>query len=206
MKKIIVLFVFTGILLSCGPLLPPRIDLLPMQQIGLITFSQQGAEGPLNMMATQRFLQEITWAQPGIRIVELGTLEEVLADTGHQRLGPEAARAIGQRFRVTSFFTGRVAVSEIRPELDLAVLVKSLGIRAKFDIELNARLIESQGGATLWTDGFAAEGTVAHVRFTEGRLPSFAIRDHEKAYRQMVERMVLEITRDFRPSRGYRRY
>ncbi|MFH2042784.1 MAG: hypothetical protein ABIJ35_09725 [Acidobacteriota bacterium] len=43
MKKIGVFFVLTGLLLSCGP---------------------------LNKMATQRLIQEITWAQPGIKVIE----------------------------------------------------------------------------------------------------------------------------------------
>ncbi|MBU4203231.1 MAG: hypothetical protein KKD59_04685 [Acidobacteria bacterium] len=43
MKKSAVLLVSVGLLVSCGP---------------------------LNEMATQRLIQEITWAQPGIKVIE----------------------------------------------------------------------------------------------------------------------------------------
>jgi hypothetical protein len=74
---VIVLFVF----ISCGPTVwfPPEIDLIPYGQVGLISFSLENAEGPLDKMATQRFLQDITYHQRGVQIIELGTLEEGLA-------------------------------------------------------------------------------------------------------------------------------
>src|SRR5690349_29299 len=56
---------------------PPRVDLHAYPMIGLVTFSSNG-KGDLDRASTQRFLAELQAAQPGTRVIELGTEEEVL--------------------------------------------------------------------------------------------------------------------------------
>jgi hypothetical protein len=81
-----------------GPmvLVPPEIDLLPYERIGLISFSVENAEGQLDEMATQRFLQDLTRFQRGVQIIELGRLDEVLGKINKTRLDHEAMSTVGE--------------------------------------------------------------------------------------------------------------
>jgi hypothetical protein len=158
------LFVF----ISCGGrplvLVPPEIDLLPYESIGLISFSVENAEGQLDEMATQRFLQDLTRFQRGVQIIELGHLDEVLGKINKSSLDHEAMSAIGEHFGVTSFFHGKIKVSDVKPDVDIATLLKSLSVRAD-------------------------------------QIPYFDVRDQDETYKILVERMVYELTRDFRPTK-----
>jgi len=90
------------VFISCGPvvLIPPEFDLIPYQQVGLISFSIENAEGELDEMATQRFLQEITRFQRGVQIIELGTLDEVLGKVDKTTIDQEAAKKSGRHLPV----------------------------------------------------------------------------------------------------------
>jgi len=203
MRRAVVLAVVVFVYAACGPVIiePPLVDLFSMKRIGLIAFDLEEAEGNLGDMATQRFLQEIQWAQRGVQVVELGTKEEVLAAVEQERLGPEAARAVGDRYGVTAFFTGFVRVSDIKPEIDLASIIRSLSVRASFTIEVTGRLIGTDSSATIWTDSVTDKKSVARLTLTKGRIPWFDLSSQDKIYRKMIDRLVIAITRDFRPSK-----
>jgi len=196
---VLVVIIYTG----CGPMVlePPLVDLFSMEKIGLIAFNLEEAEGNLGQMATQRFLQEIQWAQRGVQVVELGTEEEVLASIEQERLGPEAAKAIGDKYGLTAFFTGSVRVSDIRPEIDLATIIKTLSVRASFTIEITGRLIGTDSSVTVWTDSVADKKSVARLSLSEGHIPWFDLRSQDKIYRKMIDRLVMAVTRDFRPTK-----
>lgn len=201
-KKILlplILFIF----ISCGPAVwfPPEIDLEPYERVGLISFSIENAKGELDAMATQRFLQEITRHQRGVQIIELGTLDNVLEKVNQAALDQEATAAIGEHFGVTSFFYGEINVSDVRPQLDIAGLIRSMRIQATFDISMTARLYSTETGATLWTDSSDRKGELGYLMMGPERVPYFGVRDQEKAYRELTERLVYDLTRDFRPSR-----
>jgi hypothetical protein len=202
-KSCVIICIVSFFASACGPVVldPPMIDLFSMERIGLISFGLEKAQGKLDSIATQRFLQEVQWAQRGVQVVELGTREDVLADLGLDRLGPDAAKAIGDKYGVAAFFTGNVMVSDVRPEIDLATIIKTLSVRASFTIEISARLIDTDSGATLWTDSVSDDRSVAKLTIMEGRIPWFDLRSQEKVYRKMMDRLVTAITRDFRPTR-----
>lgn len=189
--------------MNCAPLtlVPPAIDLMPLERIGLVVFSVENAEGPLDEMATQLFLEEIQWAQGGVRIVELGTAEEILAKAGQKGFDPESAGKIGEEYGVTSFFHGKIIVSDVRPKIDISTLIESLRVRATFDIDMSVRLISTEDGTTLWTDSTAREGNLAYLHLSRGRVPFFTVRDQRDAYRDMIREMIRRLTRDFRPTR-----
>lgn len=201
-KKILwLLILFTFI--SCSPvvLVPPEIDLLPYERVGLISFSIENAKGELDAMATQRFLQEITHFQRGVQIIELGPLEDVLGKINQASLDQEAVKAIGEHFGVTSFFHGKINVSDVKPQIDIAGLIRHLRVRATFDISMTARLFSTETGATLWTDSADRRGVLAYMSMGPERIPYFDIRDQEEAYRRITEHLVYDLTRDFRPTK-----
>jgi len=188
---------------TCAPLVlvPPEVDLLPYERIGLISFSVENAEGQLDEMATQRFLQDITRFQRGVQIIELGRLDEVLGKINKTSLDHEAMSAIGEHFGVTSFFHGKIKVSDVKPDVDIAALIKSLRVRARFNISLSARLFSAETGATLWTDSVFRKGSLANMSIGQDQIPYFDVRDQDETYKILVERMVYELTRDFRPTK-----
>ena len=196
---ILVLFLF----ISCGPVVwfPPEIDLVPYERVGLISFSIENARGDLDAMATQRFLQEITRHQRGVQIIELGTLERVLARIHQTALDQEAVAAIKENYGVSSFFYGEIKVSDVKPQIDIAGLIRNMRVRATFDIFMTARLYSTETGATLWTDSADRRGVLGYMMMGPERIPYFGIRDQEETYRRLTEDLVYDLTQDFRPSR-----
>ncbi|UCC40145.1 MAG: hypothetical protein JSV96_01420 [Candidatus Aminicenantes bacterium] len=195
---IFVLFIFA----SCGTvvIVPPEIDLSPQERIGLISFSIENAEGNLDVMATQRFLQVMTTYQ-NVQVIELGSLEAVLEKINKKTLDQEAIRAIGDHFEVNSFFYGKINVSDVKPMVDIGALIHRLQVRATFTISMTSRLFSTETGATLWTDSADRKETLAYMSMAKDRVPYFDVRDEEDAYKGLTERLVLDLTRDFRPTK-----
>lgn len=200
---LLVLFMF----ISCGPAVwfPPEIDLMPYERIGLISFSIENAKGELDKMATQRFLQEITYFQRGVQIIELGLLEDVLGKIDKAILDQEAIQAIGEEFDVTSFFYGEINVSYVSPQIDIYGFIRKMRLRASFNISMTARLYSTKTGATLWTDSVDRDAVLGYMVMDSERIPYFGVRDQEEAYRELTEHLVHDLTRDFRSTRRRRR-
>jgi hypothetical protein len=203
LKKMIWVFLAIFLFFCCGPvvLIPPEIDLLPFERVGLISFSLENAEGRIDEIATQRFLQEITFHQRGVQVIELGTLDDVLYKIKKSSIDQEAASAIGEKFNVTSFFYGKISVSDVRPQIDIAALVKSMRVQAVFSISVTSRFLSTETGATLWTDSVHRKDSLAYLSMGEGEIPYFDVRDQESAYIELIERLIYALTRDFRPTK-----
>jgi hypothetical protein len=203
LKKSLLIFILFMII-ACGPkvLIPPEIDLLPYENIGIISFSVENAEGQLDEMATQRFLQEITRSQRGVQVIELGPLDEVLGKINKTNLDLEAMRAIGEYFGVASFFHGKIKISDVKPDVDIAALIKSLSVRASFNISMTARLFSTETGATLWTDSVLRKESLANMSMGQNKIPYFDVKDQDETHKRLIEYMVYELTRDFRPTKG----
>jgi hypothetical protein len=196
---ILVLFMF----ITCGHkvLVPPEINLLPYENVGLISFSVENAKGQLDEMATQRFLQEITQFQRGVQVIELGRLDEVLGKINKTSLDLETMKAIGGHFGVSSFFYGTIKISDVKPDVNIAALIKSLRVRASFNISMTARLFSTETGATLWTDSVVRKESLANVSIGRDQIPYFDVKDKDETHKLLVEQMVYELTRDFRPTK-----
>jgi len=204
-KKFAVLLL-TLTLAGCGPamLFPPEIDLMPLERIGLITFSVENAEGQLDSLATQRFLQNITRFQ-NVQVIELGRLNGVLRKIDKTTIDVDAAKAIGKEFGVSSFFTGTIRVSDVKPKVSLSALIRHMRVQAVFDIDMTARLITTDTGATRWTDSSIRKGSLAFLSMGQEGIPYFDIRDQDETYMRLVEDIVRDVTRDFRPHPSMRR-
>jgi len=200
-KNLLILIIFMFI--SCGRvvLVPPEIDLIPIEPIGLISFSVENAKGQLGEMATQRFLQEITMFQRGVQVIEIGPLDEVLRKINKEALDQEAVKAIGEHFDMTSFFYGKINVSDVKPQIDIAALIQSMRVRASFNISMTGRLFSTETGATLWTDSVYRKESLASMSMGKDRVPYFDIRDEDETHKILIEHMIHELTRDFRPTK-----
>jgi hypothetical protein len=201
-KKLLLVLVLLAVF-SCGKmiLVPPEIDLIRYERIGLISFSIENAKGRLDEIATQRFIQEITWHQRGIQVIELGTLEEVLKKVNKEKIDQEAAKAIGEKFGVTSFFYGNIKISDVKPHLDISSIIKRMRVRTSFSASITARFLLTETGATFWTDSVLREGTLAYLSIGKDQIPYFDIRDEDKSYQRFIEHMIHDLTIDFRPTK-----
>lgn len=197
---VLTLFMFISCSRSVVVMVPPRIDLTAQPTIGLISFSVENAKGELDEMATQRFLQAITQHQGGVQIIELGKIDEVLNEVGISTLYRSAMQAIGERFNVTSFFYGKISVSDVKPQVSIGALIKSMSVRASFNMSMTARLYSTESGATMWTDSVYRKGSLANVGLMEGRIPHFSMQDKDEAFMLIIEQMIYDLTRDFRPT------
>jgi len=191
------------VFVCCGHyvLVPPEIDLIPYEKVGLISFTMEEAEGQLGPLATQLFVQEILFSQRGVQIIEIGNLDEVLSEIGETKLGQGGAVSIGEHFGVSTYFYGSIQVSDVKPKVDVIGLVQGGQVQAVFDMTVTARMISTETGATLWTDSIFKRGNVAYMSMTRGGVPYFDIRDKDDEMNRMLEEIIQELTRDFRPSK-----
>jgi hypothetical protein len=184
-------------------IIPPAFDLQPHEVIGLVEFRMTN-QGQLGQLTTRRFIQAVTEDQPGIRIVELGNETDVLAAVGADRLDPDALKAIGRKYDLRSVFLGEVAVSDIKPRIDIGPGLAFASFRADVDATLSARLVETGSAATIWSGSSADSRTIGEVsKF--GSSFSFDARDPETAYGALVSALVYGATNDFRETWRWQR-
>ena len=173
---------------------PPAIDLGPHEVIGLIEF-KSNSKGDLAKFVTEKFIDVVVEDQSDIRIVELGTEAEVLEAVGESRLGPDAYKAIADKYDVNTVFTGTLDVSEVNPSCAFGPGYASF--EAKVNARLAARLVETATGATVWSNSARDERTIAGVE-KFGPDFMFNAEDPEKAYGDLARTLCRRITHDFR--------
>ena len=179
-------------------LVDPRVDLAGWGTIGIVEFGS-GDDPELGVQATLEFMQELQRAQPGARILELGSEERVLREVDSVGLDFEAARALGERYEVGAVFVGRLEIERFKPAIRFGQSFASMEARADVQGELAARLIETSSGATVWTRSTRSTANVAHVGVPAQGLPTFGAKDPGEAYANLVSQLVVNASHDFRP-------
>ena len=176
--------------------IPPLVDLQGYGVVAMIDFSSS-ADGTLATLATQRTVQALQAAQPGLRVLEIGGRDEVLREVGHEELNWTAVKAISEKYGVATVMSGHLEVTEVKPRIDLRNVLRSIHVEAEIGATLHARLLEGASGATLWSRSASATESVAHVSLTSSG-PSFSADDPEEAYGRLVRFLVRGVTEDFR--------
>jgi hypothetical protein len=176
---------------------PPRVDLAAYPLVGLVGFTAN-AKGELDRLGTEKFLQSVQSAQPGTRVIELGSEQQVLASVGGQGFDPATIRAIKEKHGVDALVLGRVDVERVRPDLSLSTFAKSFSVSQDVNVKLGVRLMETATGATMWSDGSELVTNVAHVGFSDRGEGTFSAKDPESAYGGMLDSLVWDVTDDFR--------
>jgi len=184
--------------LDCGKkvMVPPRIDLLDHEIIGIIEF-ESSMEGQLGPLTTRKFTQAIREDQGMVRIIDLGTEQEVLSQIGHDKLDANAFKTIGEEFDVQTVFAGELIISDIRPNISIISGLVHMGLSAEVDATLTSQMVETATGASVWSSSSSATKEVGHVSVFGDEF-SFDAEDPEKAYGELVDVLVYETTRDFR--------
>lgn len=182
---------------------PPLVELRSLETVGILKFEVAEGDQEIGEDATHRFIATVQRAQPGTRVLELGTKREVLAKVGARALDPAALQAIGKMSGVDAVLSGSVEVKSPRPGVNIAGLT-AVRTTVKVDASMKAALHETGQGAMLWTNG--ASGTWNLGGFTaSGRGVGGGMADPVRKHAEIMAELVRLTTEDFRPTFARRR-
>ena len=177
---------------------PPNVNLGAYNIIGIIDFSTN-APDHLREYMTQNFIQAIQSAQTGVRILALGSEEQVLKSVGRKQLDLKAIQSIGLTYNVDVLFYGQFTISELTPNFHISTIWQSVDAGAFVEASLMTKLWETDSGIILWTDSSFAKEPVASLHADTYGTVSFDAVDPEETCGQLVPQLVYANTADFRP-------
>ena len=204
MKKGLSITIFAVLMImgiACGSkvMVPPRIDLREHEVIGIINFTFS-SKGNLGDFATRKFTEAARQDQGLVRIIPLGSESEILKTIGYEQLNQAAIKAIGEDQNLKTILTGELVVSDIRPNIQITPGLGFLSISAEVDATLSVQMFETSTGASLWSSSASDTRTVGNISIFGGKNFAFDAKDPEKAYGNLINSLVTQVTRDFRVS------
>lgn len=176
---------------------PARLDLRPYGRVALVTFASDEEHRGMSVLATQQFAEKLLAGQPGVELLEIGASDSLVKSMPRGTDPVVLAQALGEARGMPAVFVGELKVSGVKPRARLDI--SDVNVRATVSAELTVRLLSTRAGGTLWRSSSAATGTVGRVALAGG-LPSVALRDTEEAYEEIVRSLVVDATRDLRPT------
>lgn len=177
---------------------PARLDLQPYGKVALVTFSTERANSELSAAATRRFAEEVLATQSRIELLELNGADSSLRGLSAGSDPSSIARALGREKNVPAVFLGQLKVSGVKPRGTLQG-AGSVKVRAAVSGELTVQLLSTSTGGTVWRSSAAASSTVGRLAMLGGA-PKVSVRDPNDAYGQVVNELVIGVTRDLRPT------
>jgi hypothetical protein len=177
---------------------PPRVDLKNFPVIGMVGFV--GTPDNLGQDSTQKFMSRVQASQTGLRLLELGPLEQVLGAIGHNELDHQAIKAIGRKYGVAAVFTGTVSFSEVRPDLKVSPNLTSLSAQAKIDGRMSSKLWDTANGATIWTNSSWGSWSVAGVSLTSMGATGVTLSTPAEQRDRILMELIRALDRDFWPT------
>jgi hypothetical protein len=202
MKKLLVLglvMIFGLLALDCGPkvLVPPRIDLKRHEVIGIVDF-RFTSKGQLGTFATRKFTEAIRMDQGMVRIVELGSENDILKKVGHDRFSQATFKDLGKEHEINTVITGELVVSDVRPNVSIMPGLDFISLSAEVDATLTVQMVETATGASIWSTSASDTRRVGNISIFGGKDFDFSADDPEKAYGKLVHNLIGEVTKDFR--------
>jgi hypothetical protein len=182
---------------------PPRMLLDRNQTIGIVRFDVESARAE-DHNVTAKFIEAIQHAQPGVPIVELGSSSEVLNGVGKSQLNGEALQAIGKKFNVDAVIVGSVQLKESQPKVNVnlaqGIKLSSVQAQVRLDGRLDARIVTTARGASVWTGSSARWINLADVSGSGLGVGSFNLPDRDRQYEKLISDMVNDASSDFCPT------
>ena len=185
-------------------MVPPRIELIPYNNIGIIEFSSNLDE-KLRQHVTQNFMQRAQSAQPGVRFLELGPMSPILTSFGADHLNPDILMSLAGKYHVNAVFTGHLEISEVKPKIRWNSVATTVKAEAYLEGLLTVRLLESRSGVILWTNSSAAKKSVAAISLNRNGPVGVSVNDPEAKYDNLVRELVYDCTDDFFPYYVYQK-
>lgn len=178
---------------------PPRVNLASYGTLGVVAFASNG--GPaVEARATRDFQAHLHGAQPGTRLVDLGSREKVLAAVGAREFDLDALKKIGEKYGVDAVFLCDVTYSDPQTRVkitDLTRLAGSASTLIRGDVA--CKLVETRTAASVWSSGAWATRQLGRVSVSPER-GVVARGDSEDPRVAMLAAMLGHLTDDFRPS------
>jgi len=168
-------------------LVPPRVDLASFGNLALIEFHATGGER-LGLVASREFLSAMQAAQPGTPVLELGSQHALGA------LDVNTLRALGEKYHVDAIVVGELEAHNVKPNVSFDSAVRWVTASAELEGLLNARILDTRTGATLWSSGARARKEIARVDLTSGAVAGSGADD---ARQELIETLVGTTTSDF---------
>jgi hypothetical protein len=194
-----------ALLASCGSKtvlvsVPPRVQLQSYGTLGLVEFDSNAHAG-INAQTTREFESQLHGAQPGTRIVELGSRASLLAAVGGRQLDAPTLRRIGERYGVDAVFIGALTYSEPKADLKLATDTSRLEGGMRFEVrgDISGKLVETRSGASVWSSSAWARRSLGKLNVSADQGVSGTVRSGNPR-EEMVASLVYHLTEDFRPS------
>jgi hypothetical protein len=176
---------------------PPRLDLKSYGTLGVIEFSSN-YDAATNTRATREFVTRIHTAQPGTRVLELGSREALLAGVGAKQLDPDALRRIGAKAGADALLIGDIAYSDPKTDIRINDLSRlDGGMRTEVRGDLSVRMVETKSGASVWSGSSWARRQVNRVNVSASQGISGSTSDTDPRS-EMVPDLVRYATQDFR--------
>ena len=184
---------------------PPSVNLLGYDAIGVIEIGSN-ADSTINRYATDRFQSVVQSAQPGTRLIELGSLGSVLGAVGARELDADAVRRIGARYRVAAVFQGQITYSE--PKVNVGGFADLMTAQGSATVQMRgemfARLFETRTGASVWSNSSWATRQVGGVSVSREHAIEGSVRSSDPRH-DMVGSLVYEVTTGLRPTTARQR-
>ena len=180
---------------------PPRMELQSYGTLGLVDFSSN-SNPDINAQTTREFQSHVHAAQPGTRIVELGSREALLASVGGRQLDPLTLRKIGEKYGVDAIFVGSITYSEPKTDVKVATDITRLegGVRVEVRGDIASKLVETRTGTSVWSSSAWARRSLGKVNVSVDQGVSGSMRSNANPQEEMVPSLVFHLTEDFRAS------
>jgi hypothetical protein len=168
---------------------PPRVDLTQYQIIAVVGFDSSN-DDDLAQLATRRFMDMARRDQGLVRMMNV-TLDPA-------KRTPAGFRELGERHGARSILVGSIELSDIRPNVSISETLRSGSLTANVNAMLKVELIESATGASIWSSSARTTRTLGHISVFEGKNVTFDADDPDRAYGELVDTLVAQVTKDFR--------
>jgi len=176
--------------------IPPHVDLARWHTLGILEFSAPGNAG-LGPVAAREFLVAIHSAQPGTPVLELGDEQRVLAALGAAALDADAIRAIGAKYRVDALVVGRLEAQPTAPGFAFDSNARWVAASAALEGGLDARILDTQSGATIWSTAARASEPLGQVEISASGVSGLGAGSPDEAKQRLVKGLVGRATSDF---------
>jgi hypothetical protein len=115
----------------------------------------------------------------------------------------EAVKAIEKKYGVSSVFTGSLEISYSMPNINIGTDLSSLRATAVVNISMFSRHLDTESGATIWSNSRQGHWKVASFNSNSKDI-SFSMNNSEDQFGRYLEELAFAITDNFRPHHGKR--
>jgi len=179
---------------GCISRTPPRVDLKPYNQIGIISFELENARGNIGDLVASKFIKIVKKSQRKTNLIKLGNSKAIQKRIGKSGLD---VKAIGEKYEVDAVFMGTISLSKVQAHTEESGVSRNLKVLANANLTIKAQLISTITGEVLWTNSITEKKKLTQIRVGSG-IPEFAAGDPDRAYGLMIEDFIYKLTTDFR--------